>query len=664
MKHPSEILNDMMLEFQAISDELLKGNHTDVIQGDKALYGVLYATPSKRFSRLLTVEREILVLFSNFQNQQVRTISIAKEIIERSQGRLEPTVTIVVHNDSEGNNKLKIWGRGNGISVLPIYVGNQFPSKNSIEKILCGELYSHDPFDITGPVSSDNQFYGRRTEAQDIARKLQSGQIKTCLGIRKTGKTSLLNRVIKEINNFPDTKSVVIDCSKDLVWTMNAAQLMDSILNAVTKLVDSNDLTYTTINQSFSEESVSFCSEKLQEKLSSSSITVIIFFDEMDYITPSSPTNKQWVIEFNVFWRNFRSIYQDLKRLNNNLGIFICGVSSKWFSVESINDIENAALAFIPEEYLMPLSRGASIPMIKTLARTSGIMFSDDNSNLIAETCSDVPFWIRKACSYIHRQIDISNRPVEIDNELLKKYLEEFIEKEGGVVSQTALKHLFRVYPEIQSLITQVYNDPNKSFTKAQLHQLEKYGLIITRPKLSIYGTMMNEGLKLIIENNSVLLEQSIPNSNSQIVKKNVAFENVDEWADELAIINRARNVLEKKLRGIVVNFIRFDSINNKTKGSLNDRILKIVEEKERKKFKDLSAEQIIEKFLWTELTKLILKEWGLFEKIFIDKNEFSLNSSIINDRIDAHAKEAGLDDIALYKRAVAFFEDKIRLNG
>lgn len=208
-----------------------------------------------------------------------------------------------------------------------------------------------------------------------------------------------------------------------------------------------------------------------------------------------------------------------------------------------------------------------------------------------------------------------------------------------------------------------MYNEPTKSYTKAQLHQLEKYGLIITRPKLSIYGTMMNDGLKLIIENDSVILEQSIPSS-SAIVKKNVAFENVDEWADELAIINRARNVLEKKLRGIVVNFIRFDSMNNKTKGSLNERLLKIIEEKERKKYKDLSAEQIIEKFLWSELTKLTIKEWGLFEKIFIDKNEFSLNSNIINDRIDAHAKDAGLDDIALYKRAVAFFEDKIRLNG
>lgn len=664
MKHPSEILNDMMLEFQVISDELLKSNYIEVVQSEKALYGVMYATPSKRFARLLAVDREILVLFSNFDNQQVRTVNIAKETIEKSKGRLEPTVTIVVHNDSNGNNKLKIWGRGNGISILPIYVGSQFPKKENIEKNLCSELYAHDPFDITGPVSSDNQFYGRRTEAQDLARKLQSGQIKTCLGIRKIGKTSLLNRVIAEVKNFPDTKSIVIDCSKDMIWSMNAAQLMDSISNAVAKSLDSDCLNYSTISPSDTQNSISVCSERLQARLADSNITVIIFFDELDYITPSSPTNKNWITEFNIFWRNFRSVYQDLKRQNNNLGVFICGVSSKWFTVESIQDIENAALSFIPEEYLSPLSRGACIPMIKSLARTSGIQFSEDNSNLISETCSDMPFWIRKACSYIHRQIDTTDRPTEIDQQVLKSYLIDFIEEEGGILAQTALKHLFRVYPELEPIVIHIYNNSSEKFTKSQLSRLERYGLINTKPKLCVFGTMMSEGIKLIIESEESILQEDIFQAASNDSKNGTKFESVNEWADELAIINRGRNILEKKLRGLVVNFIRFDSISNKSKGPLIDRILKIVEEKERKKYKDLNAEQIIEKFLWSDLMKLMLKEWFLFEKVFIDKNEFTLNTSIINDRIDAHAKDAGLDDIALYKRAVNWFEEKLRINA
>ena len=175
---------------------------------------------------------------------------------------------------------------------------------------------------------------------------------------------------------------------------------------------------------------------------------------------------------------------------------------------------------------------------------------------------------------------------------------------------------------------------------------------------------MMAEGIKLIIESEESILQEDIVQATSNDSKNGTEFESVNEWADELAIINRGRNILEKKLRGLVVNFIRFDSITNKSKGLLIDRILKIVEEKERKKYKDLNAEQIVEKFLWSDLMKLMLKEWILFEKVFIDKNEFTLNTSIINDRIDAHAKDAGLDDIALYKRAVNWFEEKLRINA
>ncbi len=101
---------------------------------------------------------------------------------------------------------------------------------DEFERELCVELYSHDPFDYSGPVSNDQQFYGRRSEAQDYARRLQSGLIKTCMGIRKIGKTSLLNRIIFEARNIFGCKCIMIDCSRDDVWSMDASSLMYSIL--------------------------------------------------------------------------------------------------------------------------------------------------------------------------------------------------------------------------------------------------------------------------------------------------------------------------------------------------------------------------------------------------------------------------------------------------
>jgi hypothetical protein len=126
------------------------------------------------------------------------------------------------------------------------------------------------------------------------------------------------------------------------------------------------------------------------------------------------------------------------------------GVSSKWFSVGAINGIENAALSFIPEEYLTPLARNATIAMIQKLSRSSGLIFPRDSANAVSAQCSDMPFWVRKACSYIHRQVEIQCRPITLDLARVETYLSEFIEREGTTLAQVAIQHLFRVYPELE----------------------------------------------------------------------------------------------------------------------------------------------------------------------------------------------------------------------
>lgn len=659
---PQSILNQMIGDFIEVASDLFTVTvNAELFQGEKAVYGRLIVKPSKRVARLLTIDREVLVLFTNFEEQQARTISQVIKLIEELHPRIESTVAIIIHKDKNANNNLKKWGRENGLTILPIhYIDDKFPQKSELENILLGELYTHDPFDITGPVSDDNQFYGRRTEAQDLARKLSAGQIRSCLGIRKIGKTSLLNRIISELKNYHNTICIVVDCSKDPIWNSSALSLLNSIAYSIKYCID-NENTYFSINEiKDCCSTIASISQQILSELEKTTKSVIIFFDEVDYITPSSPTSNIWKEDFNIFWRNFRAIYQDNKRQKDNLGIFICGVSSKWFTIESINNVENAALSFVPEEYLSPLPRGASIPMIRTLARTSGLQIEENTASYIAEFTCDIPFWTRKACSFIHRNIEIEDRPITVDKEKTQKLLKIFLETEGAILSQVAIKHLFRVFPELKDVVISCYNNSFEKVSHSLLSKLPQYGIANLKNGVCIFGDMMSSGIKIMVDDGDNISCNKVDEflENKQIV------DSTTEWADELAILGKNRNLLEKKMRGICLNFIRFDSLSNKIKGSLNERLLKIVEENIRKNYKDLSGEQIIEKFLWTDLTKLITKEWGLFEKLFNDKNEFNLNSKIINERPDAHAKDYKVEDFALYKRSLNWFEEKIRINA
>jgi hypothetical protein len=60
------------------------------------------------------------------------------------------------------------------------------------------------------------------------------------------------------------------------------------------------------------------------------------------------------------------------------------------------------------------------------------------------------------------------------------------------------------------------------------------------------------------------------------------------------------------------------------------------------------------------ELISIIVREWELFQRIFNDRKAFEDNARIVNDRPDAHAKELDLAEVALNRRALSWFEERL----
>ena len=340
-----------------------------------------------------------MILGNVYADQQARSVQFARHIINESNGRLETTLCVIVHQDARGNSKLKRWGRENGLAIVPVYTSSGIlPRGQELERQLSFEFFTQDPFDVTGPVANDAQFFGRRTEAQELARKLQFGHIRSCFGIRKIGKTSVLHRVLAEIKNNYHAITIFIDCQRDDAFNLNAAGLLHSIEQSLLSLRVSGQ-SYAEVNASRFLGTVADAANSFQEVLGQFDVPVILAFDEVDYITPSNGGSVQWRSGFIEFWRNVRAAYHAAARNERKVSLLVSGVSSRWFSVESIDGIENAALAFIPEEYLSPLPRGATNAMIKSIGAMAGLRFDDGALDAISSFCSDMPLWVRKACS-------------------------------------------------------------------------------------------------------------------------------------------------------------------------------------------------------------------------------------------------------------------------
>jgi hypothetical protein len=623
---------------------------------EKGRYFKIFARPAKRIRAILEVEREVLIVGNLYRDQQARTIAFAQQAIAETKGRLEPKLFFVVHSDPKGNAKLKKWGRESGLTVIPLYASSgKLPSGTELERVLSYEFFSHNPFDVTGPVESDSQFFGRRTEAQELARKLQNGQIRACFGIRKIGKTSIMHRVLSEIESNFDCITVFIDCQQDGVFNLSAPNLLVSVAATIEDALSTKKRVaeLRTISKSFNLFDASRIFIETIEKLDE---PLVLAFDEIDYITPGSPTASHWKTDFIEFWRNIRAGYQAAARSHRNVSVLVCGVSSKWFSVEAINGVENAALSFVPEEYLTPLPRGAAVAMIRSVGSMAGLQFGEQEASRIAACCSDMPFWIRKACSFIHLRTDTARRPFRVSADYIETELKAFVRDEGSALAQVALQHLFRVYPELRepALLFSAQKAEEVSSTNVRL--LTRYGLLSADGAIS--GEMVRAGLELVKSepDTAVVFDQG--NNGGQVTEAlTLSF---DDWAEELQVIGKRRNILERRMREIVFNFVKFAALSSTDKKSAKDRIMACIPEQRRRELSNHNIDEISQKIFWLELCAIVRREWQLFEKLFGDQQRFQENADIINDRPDAHAKAVDRADIALYRRSLSWFEDKL----
>lgn len=222
-------------------------------------------------------------------------------------------------------------------------------------------------------------------------------------------------------------------------------------------------------------------------------------------------------------------------------------------------------------------------------------------------------------------------------------------------MAQVALQHLFRVYPELRPAALDITSGHPTRVAPATLRILTKYGIIAESNLVS--GEMVRAGLVLSLQEH-VDSALSIPAAPTE--GGNALALELGDWAEELQVISRRRNIIEKRLRELVVNFVKYSSLAATEAGSAKVRILGCIPAKRRALLEALSVDQISEKIFWLELASIVQKEWSLFSKIFGDQARFRENVELVNDRPDAHAKDIDLADVALYRRSLTWFEERL----
>ena len=439
---------------------------------------------------------------------------------------------------------------------------------------------------------------------------------------------------------------------------------MYSISGAVNDALNYSTDSYTQTVPLQEDVSAPEAATILLQTLKAKSAPVLLMFDEIDYISPSSPTFPHWRSDFNIFFRALRRVYQECARSNVPFSIVICGVSSHWFTVDEIDGVENSALALVPETYLPPFDRTQSIEMIQSLGRSAGLMISYRSASRVAATCSDNPFWMRKAGSYLNSCYGLESRPIDLDFDSVSRLCDEFVEVEGGQLAYSSLRHLFRIYPDLgPASVRCIVQEDVKAVPQPVLSALGRYGILGDGSSAS--GPMVRTGVEHW-HRDQLSTPAPLPfvgvsvDARSSVSAGSISETAEAEWSDLLGEVSRLRNKLERELRELVATTMRVKLAESKDGRRPSDVLVSALPAERREQFSKSNTREILKSMYWSDIVNVIRKNWRWFEAMFVDRKQMDLHAEIINERPDAHAKEIDAADLALQRRSILWFSERV----
>ncbi len=611
-------------------------------------YTFAFLRPTQRIQESFRLEKEILVLNSKYSIFDSRNLDFVDKLMFEYRNRLDKLCLILVSNDKDICEKIKdLTIREPETRIIVPFHYDEFFNDNAQEVIwsrLKEQFYGRDLFSFESPLQSDTYFFGRNEYVHFYYDKYRTGENSGLFGLRKIGKTSVLYALERQLI-MRDEFSILIDCQDPSLhkrrWNEALQYIVRKLLMKLKEFKDIDidiESDYSEINAS---QSFAIDLKKIYEGIGKS--RVLLIFDEIENLTFSLSPSKHWQSgeDFITFWQAIRSTYQ----ANNYLFSFIiCGVNPKIIETGEVNKIDNPIYRMITPKYLSFFGVEQVKEMVGTIGNYMGLKFDEEVYTYLTEDFGGHPFLIRQICSFIHNDLS-KERPVSVS-----KY---YYKSKRDVFYKRILDYIALIIQVLKSWYPKEYEILERVSLGEEYKHTNETDLIIQH--LLGYNLIKQEGLELYIKIQAVSDYLRI---NTRIIKKT---NNVEEkWK----VISEQRNNAEVMLRKLVNMILRvnFGEIKGKYE------FLKIVDSKSTR-YERLSAVSLNEVFSGNQeiylddLKKFICKNWGAFDKVFIDKPLFDIYLSLINKhRVDAHAKDISDDEYQMVVIALRWLNEK--LNG
>ncbi len=629
-----------------------------------SLYGAqvyaLLLRPEKHIRAAFGLENELLMIYHQYSSIQPRILHIAEKILSESpcQGRAEPMAFVLLTATNDATNEVKRLAAdsGNQRVIIPFEelecrrVNDEYFVRNRLASF----FYTRDLFDISRPLSSDLYFFGRHAFVLSIRDLLTSGENVGLFGLRRTGKTSILFRLRRLLEDGEKGRLVYFDLEDSALYQLRWWELLGRIATGILPKKQQQEFTESNAAELF-RKALSSINKKAH---------VVIALDEIEHITPGERLRmrEHWDTDFIEFWKTIRAIQND----NRQVCFIVCGTNAAPVETAAFDGRDNPLFGMVTKKYMPSFGHDEVRQMIRTLGRFMGLNFDESCFDYLHKRYGGHPFITRQACSRLFESLKSAAKPVQITQASL---LESEADRDLHLFShaENVLSVLQRWYPMEYEMLQYLADGEIKAYLSIENSvpdlsaHLRGYELVKNSPPeltMAFLASYLHGRRNL----SSV---GTTPKAQMHARADNQADHADDQIFQRLAELGMHRNRIEVNLR----KFIKRIFIASKGPSRWIDPILSSIPSERRDKLAGVDRDAILREHLFLlDLLNIISKNWPLFSHLEqqpgqnrISKPQFEVIIDFLNKhREDAHAKDVEPSTIAAVALAASTLENAI----
>lgn len=369
----------------------------------------LFLVLPSHLQSLFDVDLEVLCVATTFAEVHPRIFRDIQSALRDNQ-RADRELAMLVSDDPKAERLVR--RRAGETAVLALRGADLGEGEErGFRHDLLQTMLTVDHFNVTTPITEPSAFFGRQNDIKEVRQCLDKGQHVGIFGLRKAGKSSLLNQTRSllvergwvvaqlDLNEYIGTprrfKGAVV---REMAEAGERTGIPQGRLRSLEERRGSD-----VVNESWLDDV-----GRLTKQFESAE-GVALIIDEVDVALPARTLSDLGPDEESLgllrALSQLRGLCQRLQARGDSYPVLLCaGVNPALFEHPQIRGVANPLYQFARLKFIAPLDREELAQMVRTLGKRTGMRFRDaELIDALLREYGGHPLLTRQACSYVHQ---------------------------------------------------------------------------------------------------------------------------------------------------------------------------------------------------------------------------------------------------------------------